>query len=260
MISPETRQNVARLRVWQDHFQKQIERCVTWDFEALDFVDLRLGCSLRDLIMIFESRTVVGQPLFHMVDQTWDKNGYQFGLFPNVDSEAWSMITSLIPFLWHHYQESIVKWFSDAAQHRAPGAEWDLDKGCVKTLDNLAFSWMITEEGYAFFETPLVAAQAAVARPDLSNLQLAAGAGLLHDQDSIGTFDLQGAAAPVARAGAPAQLFTGSKANPLPWVLPAGTGLASNSLESRSSHSSMTQSTVYRMSAIEGLLWQRSTS
>ena len=39
MISPETRQNVSRLRVRQDNFQKKIERCVTWDLETLDFVD-----------------------------------------------------------------------------------------------------------------------------------------------------------------------------------------------------------------------------
>ena len=76
MISSETRQNVLRLRIRQDNFQKQIERCVTWDLEALDFVDLRLGRSLRDLIMKIESRTVVGHPLFHSVDQIWDKNGY----------------------------------------------------------------------------------------------------------------------------------------------------------------------------------------
>ena len=196
MISPESRQNVSRLRVRQDNLQKQIERCVTWDLEAMDFVHLRLGRSLlRDLIMKIESRTVVGQPLFHSVDQTWDKNGYQFDFFPNFDSEARSMIMSLIPFLWHHYKESIVKWFSTTAQRRALGAEWDPDKGCIKTLDDSAASWMMTEVGYVSFDTPLVATQATVARPDPSNLQVAAGAGLIDDQDSVGTFDPQGAAA-----------------------------------------------------------------
>ena len=54
---------------------------------------------------------------------------------------------------------------------------------------------MVTEKGYASFDTPLVAAQAAVACPDPSNLQVAAGTGLIDDQDSVGTFDPQGAAA-----------------------------------------------------------------
>ena len=254
MISPETRQNVSRLRVRQDNFQKQIERCVSWDIDALDFVDPTLGRSLRDLIMKIESRTVVGQPLFHTVDQTWDQNGYQFGFFPNVDTEARSMIMSLIPFLRHHYQESIVKWFSATAQRRALGADWDPEKGCVKTEDDSAVSWMMTEEGYASFDIPLVAAQEAATRPDPSNLQVAAGAGLIEDNDSVGTFDPQGAAA-VVRTGAPAQLVTGSKANPMPRVLPARTGSASNSVDSRStrsSKSSITNSIVSRMSAIEG--------
>ena len=80
---------------------------------------------------------------------------------------------------------------------------------------------------YVSFDTPLVAAQATVARPDPSNLQVAAGAGLIDDQDSVSTFDPQGAVAE-AQTSAPAQLVKGSKANPLPWVLPAGTGSASN--------------------------------
>ena len=42
MISPDTCQNVSRLRTRQDNFQQKIERCVTWDIEALDFVDLRI--------------------------------------------------------------------------------------------------------------------------------------------------------------------------------------------------------------------------
>ena len=67
---------------------------------------------------------------------------------------------------------------------------------------------------YASFDTPLVAALEAVARLNPSNLQVAAdGAAPIDDQDYVGTFDPQGAAA-VARTGPPAQLVTGSKANP----------------------------------------------
>ena len=76
-------------------------------------------------------------------------------------------------------------------------------RGCVKTLDDSAVSWMMIEEAFAIFDTPLVSASATVARLDPSNLQVAAGAGLIDDQDSVGTFDPQGAAA-VPRATAPA--------------------------------------------------------
>jgi hypothetical protein len=65
--------------------------------------------------MKIESRTVPGQPLFHAVDETWNQNGYIFSFFPNVDTEAGTMMLSLIPFLRHHYQESVTKWFSQTA-------------------------------------------------------------------------------------------------------------------------------------------------
>ncbi len=102
VISPETRQNVTRLRARQDNFQKQIGDAISWDVMALDFVDSTLQRSLRDLIMKIESRTVPGQPSFHSVDETWNQNGCSFSFFPNVDTEARAMMMSLVPFLRHH--------------------------------------------------------------------------------------------------------------------------------------------------------------
>jgi hypothetical protein len=81
MISPDTRQNVARLQARQDNFQKQIGSTTSWDTMALDFVDSHLQRSLRDLEMKIESRTVPGQSLFHAVDETWNQNGYAFSFF-----------------------------------------------------------------------------------------------------------------------------------------------------------------------------------
>ena len=91
-------ESFAFLFIFLSAVQIHVAGCVTWDLEALEFADLRLGCSLRDLIMKIESCTVLGQPLFHTVGQTWDKNGYQFGFFPNADTEAWSMIMTGIEF------------------------------------------------------------------------------------------------------------------------------------------------------------------
>ena len=92
-------ESLAFLFIFLSAVQIHVAGCVTWDLEALEFADLRLGCSLlRDLIMKIESCTVLGQPLFHTVGQTWDKNGYQFGFFPNADTEAWSMIMTGIKF------------------------------------------------------------------------------------------------------------------------------------------------------------------
>ena len=205
--------------------------------------------------MTIESRTVPGQPLFHAVDATWNKNGYHFSFFPNVDSEARTMIMSLIPFLKHHYNDSVVKWLSATAQSRAQGAEWDPNKGYVKTFEDNAVSWMMTEDGFAVFDTPTAPTPDARARPDPSNLLVAANAtpGLIDDQDSVGTFDPHGAANTVPSVP-PAQLVSGAKANPIPTrVLPSQTG-STGSVSSRSSKSSMTASIFSRMSLIEGSL------
>jgi hypothetical protein len=56
---------------------------------------------------------------------------------------------------------------------------------------------MMTEDGFADFDQAAevsVANTAAAARPDPSNLQVAAGSGLIGDQDSVGTFDSKAAA------------------------------------------------------------------
>jgi hypothetical protein len=248
MISPDTRQNVTRLRARQDNFQKQIGSATSWDILALDFVDSQLQRSLRDLVMKIESRTVPGQPLFHAVDETWNQNGYIFSFFPNVDTEARAMMISLIPFLRHHYQESITKWFSQTARSRAVGADWDPDKGCVKTFEDAAVSWMMTEDGFTSFDAPMIDTAAVATRPDASNLEIA-GTGLIEDQDSVGTFDPK-APAPTPSTVPPAQLISGAKANSVP--PPQGT--STQSLGSSSSRSSMTESMFSRLSEIETTL------
>jgi hypothetical protein len=89
---------------------------ISWDISVLDFVDPVIGLSLRDLVMKIESRFKPGQKLFHIVDETWNGNGYHFAFFPNVEAEARTMIMALILFLVHYYKETAVKWFSASAQ------------------------------------------------------------------------------------------------------------------------------------------------
>jgi hypothetical protein len=172
MIWPETRQNVTRLRARQDNFQRQIITAISWDISTLDFVDKKIGRSLRDLIMKIESRQQPGQQLFHSVDETWNHNGYNFAFFPNLEAEARSMMMALIPFLVHHYDESATKWFSAAAQTRSHGAEWNPEKGCIKTFDDTAVSWMMTEQAFSAFDIATVSmASSSATRPDPTNLQ-----------------------------------------------------------------------------------------
>jgi hypothetical protein len=190
MISPDTCQNVTRLRSRQDNFQQQILSAISWDISALDFVDVKIGRSLREPVMKIESRQTPGQQLFHLVDETWNQNGFHFAFSSTVKAEARAMMMSLIPFLVHHYNDSAVKWISSSAKRRAAGASWDPEKGCVKTSDDEAVSWMMTEKGFsAFNQAALVKDSQAAQRPDPSNLQTASGASvLINDQDLVGTF------------------------------------------------------------------------
>jgi hypothetical protein len=191
MISPATRQNASRLKARQANFQAQIMSAISWDIEALDFVDHIIGWLLRDLIMKIESRTNTGHPLFHLVDATWNGNGYHFAFFPNVETEARAMMMALIPFMTSFYKDTALKWFLASAQRRALGALWDPEKGCVKTFDDEAVAWIMTEDGFVAFDKSTVGANVTVDRPDPSNLQVSAGSGPINDQDSVGTFDPQ---------------------------------------------------------------------
>jgi hypothetical protein len=186
--------------------------------------------------------------LFHAVDETWNQNGYIFSFFPNVDTEARAMMISLIPFLRHHYQESITKWFSQTARSRAAGADWDPDKGCVKTFEDAAVSWMMTEDGFTTVDAPMTDTVAVATRPDASNLVIV-GTGLIEDQDSVGTFDPK-APAPTPSTVPPAQLISGAKAN----SVPPPKGSSTQSLGSSSSRSSMTTSMFSRLSEIKTTL------
>jgi hypothetical protein len=249
MISPDTRQNVTRLRARQDNFQQQIVSAITWDISALDFVDPKIGHSLRTLVMMIESRSVKGQPLFHVVDETWNQNGFHFAFFPNVEAEARAMMMALIPFLVHFYDQTATKWFSASVQRRSQGAEWDEDKGCVRTFDDDAVSWYMTEDLFQDFDKAKSPATANASRPDPSNLQKVA-TGLITDQDYVGTFDPNGKQVAPQPSRLPAQLVTGAKANPAPRILPASTA----SDTSKSTRSSMTESLFSRISQMEGPL------
>jgi hypothetical protein len=146
------------------------------------------------------------------------------------------MMMALLPFLVHHYGSTALKWFSSSAQRRAQGAEWDPEKGCVKTFDDDAVSWMMNEDGFAAFDQ-VKDVPGSAARPDPSNLQAAAGApGLIEDQDSVGTFNNKASAVSASSTQEPAALMTGTAPPSLPRVLPPNTdGDAESPATTRSS-------------------------
>jgi hypothetical protein len=238
LMSPETRQNVTRLCNCQGNFQKQTFSAISWDIAALDFVDPVIGRLLRDVVMKIESCHFPRQQLFHVSDKNWNKKGVHFAFFPNVGSEAGAMMMARLPFLVHHCKDTATKWFSTSAQIRAQGAEWDPDKGCAKTLDNKAVSWMMTKAGFSTFDDAATADAATDSQPHPSNLQSA----LIDDQDSVGTFDPNASTNALASNGRPAVLITGAQTNPIPRsrILPSGADSVTALVGSKSSCSLLT--------------------
>jgi hypothetical protein len=122
------------------------------------------------------------------------------------------------------------------AQSRAAGAAWDPEKGCVKTFEDEAVSWMMTEGGFSSFDAPVV---------EISE----AGTGLIKDQDSVGTFDPK-APVPTPSTAPPTQLASGAEVNPVP--LPNGS--LNQSMGSSDTRSSVTESMFSRISEIANAL------
>jgi hypothetical protein len=100
-------------------------------------------------------------------------------------------------------------------------------------------------------------ASSSATRPDPNNIQAAAGnAGLINDQDSVGTFGSKaGAGRCPSDPSAQAELVTGAPIPLLPCVLPeTTTASGATSVDSRGTRSSITQSLVSRISQMEATL------
>lgn len=251
MISPETRQNCNHLRARRSNFAEKVDTTLTYDIIGLDYIDLTIGRSLREIVMKIGFCTVPEQQLFHSVDVSWNGSGVQFCLVPNVKEKARAMIIVIVPFAQYNYG----KWFSgNAISKAAAGATWDPAKGCVHTSDDAVISWYMTEGGgFGRFTVEDEASPGTTfsTRPDPANLQAvaeAAGAGLIAADDSVVTFENHHSTTRPVTAGstapgdvAPAQLVTGVRANPIPRTLTTS-ALDEHSASSRSTRSSITVS------------------
>ncbi len=83
------------------------------------------------MIMLLKSRINKEAPLFHLVDQSWDKNGYVFQCIPAHKEEARAMIPGLIPIIWHKYRDNVVKSFTPNAVEHMKSSIYDDKTGEV---------------------------------------------------------------------------------------------------------------------------------
>jgi hypothetical protein len=148
----------TRLRSRQAAFLQNVGVATTWEIANLDYKDQRIDKSLRDYLMDMPSSEFPHLQLFHSIDKQWRGLGYNIAFLPQVETEARTRISGLLPFLLHavdnpEFHEPIKKFFSQGAIERAETAYWDAKRGCVVSEQDLAVEEMAegtTDADYLF--------------------------------------------------------------------------------------------------------------
>ena len=71
-------------------------------------------------------------PFFHSVDWSTGKMaGISFQFHPELESEARLMISNLVPYLNHHYGETINRCFTPSAVEHLSDCKWDPEAGTI---------------------------------------------------------------------------------------------------------------------------------
>ena len=160
-----------------------------------------MGSTLRTLLMSVKSLAQPALALFHSVNKHWDGNGFVFTFIPQVDTEARSVISALLPYLraaFPKHSSRLDKFFTPSHIERANCSVWNDEKYCgvseVETSvelcvdDDLEFdltALLSNNQADAPPTTPAAASKPT--RPNPSKLQ-----GVLQyegDTDSVPTLD-----------------------------------------------------------------------
>jgi hypothetical protein len=128
LMGPLSRAKAARLRNRQANFVRYSLKITTWEFVTLDYMDLKMGASLRDLLMGIKVKDSPQYSLFHSVDAQWQGNGHIITVIPDFHSEACKVLAGILPFLLFHYPNNsnrLAAMFTPAVVERSLSAHWD---------------------------------------------------------------------------------------------------------------------------------------
>ena len=111
------------------------------EIKELDHVSAVTNSSLRDMIMGIPQLDNPERSLFHTVNHLrFNWSTVVFTCMPAVESEARNMVSCLLPFLKHHYGDSVCEFFTKEAQLRSATSFWDKTEQCICNEDDIHVS------------------------------------------------------------------------------------------------------------------------
>ena len=139
VANPETRAKVLHLRARQATFLKKVMVMTSYEIASLDyrFVDDEgYAGSIRDRLMWIPSRERDYLSQFVSVTSQYNGTGVVFSFIPQLESEARSLIASLIPLFKHEYGKEIKKFFKPDAWEMHEETIWDPELRVAVTPDD----------------------------------------------------------------------------------------------------------------------------
>ena len=132
-----TRSKCRRLLARQKIFNDTIKTIHCQDIMDLDVPANSNIATLRQLIMSIPSQQYTECSLFHNVSLNYRGDGHILECLPPLEAEATVMANTFIPFLKHHVNDDIMKYFTIDAIDRCEDLRFDPNTGeCVDTLQD----------------------------------------------------------------------------------------------------------------------------
>ena len=126
-----TKAKLERLRSRQQLWSQTYKKGQSWEITQLDY-KITPSLTLRQALTKINSTTDARFPLFHSVDRSTGKaSGISFQFLPELESEARLMLSNLLPYLNHHYGETVNQCFTPSAVDRLKECTWDPETGTI---------------------------------------------------------------------------------------------------------------------------------
>ena len=186
LMNFETRSKSVYLATRQMAFEEKICYANSWEIMNIYSVDSIVGLSVAEMITSIPSFSTPHLNIFHSVTPGYQAGSTTFAFIPQLESEARTMVAALLPFLHHHYGDSVFKHFTPVACDRAMTCHWDPETNQVVSPQDQAVeeATALDEEFHftAIQDTVIVNAPVITAAPTGGTAAFA------KDTDSCSTF------------------------------------------------------------------------
>ena len=128
VVNPNTRAKVLHLQARQATFLSKVVEMTSYEISSLDhsFSDEDgFKGTVRDRLMWIRSQERPHLPQFVNVTSQYNGTGVVFTFIPQLESEARSIVVSIIPYFHHAYGEDIEKYFKLDAWTMHEDTHWD---------------------------------------------------------------------------------------------------------------------------------------